>query len=169
MEKWRDGAAFELKEREAEWILKFQICVNRERLLLLPRRRHRRPRPRPSPAVEVSTASATYLAVAIFGAKEGKRPSVSKRQLPPQSGAWVARILWQREKVEKWKKTHIQITSRKASLAWQLALPPHLSWLDPLTGWVARVVGIFFYTATHSQIESVGFMRGRRTRDVDSG
>ena len=77
MEKWRDGAAFELKEREAEWILKFQICVNRERLLLLPRRRHRRPRPRPSPAVEVSTASATYLAVAIFGAKEGKRPSAS--------------------------------------------------------------------------------------------
>ena len=71
--------------------------------------------------------------------------------------------------MEKWKKTHIQITSRKASLAWQLALPPHLSWLDPLTGWVARVVGIFFYTATHSQIESVGFMRGRRTRDVDSG
>ena len=34
-------------------------------------------RARPSPTVEVSTASATYLAVAIFGAKEGKRPRVS--------------------------------------------------------------------------------------------
>ena len=34
-------------------------------------------RARPSHTVEVSTASATYLAVAIFGAKEGKRPSVS--------------------------------------------------------------------------------------------
>ena len=150
-----------LKGREAEWILKFQICVNRERLLLLPRRRHRRPSlPRPPP-----TSPSPYSGRKKERGRASREKATAASGLQ-WSGAWVARILWQREKVEKWKKTHVQITSgvigMAACLTATFVLAGSLDWLDRSS------LRDLLFTATHTQIESVGFMR-RRTRDVDSG